>query len=675
NFDNGAAPRFRIALAGTAALEEKFAHPKLSALNQWVVSRSYLDSLTKQETAAYISWQLGNVPIFENDAYDVIFKLTDGVPRLINQLCDQALMFAAEQYSKTVSADLVNAAWNSLLQIHDASEIKNSRVTKTPFEAENADSATSGSLNSDSANSDSAKTCYTSGAIFDDSSVVEFGTLDDDTEISSVSSSFSDEHEPEVERYSSQLPGISTAQNIPAKALENDRELENNPRVVEDFVVCARDEAVNEHEFNCVPEEPEKEFLGSPPPVEIWDNGRNENVNVIENGIDSADNSAIGCVCEEKNNTKETVSSAASTVNKSGAPQDHVYQSRTFYESAYPNGPASVMENWTSPGHRTSVGTGTSYRDILYRNLSAQNAAGSDTYRVSTGNPFAQQNTRKDTSELTAQNTQQSVLSEIVVPPEVVVPLGMVFGEAKIGDSRCVLPGYNKKPGTVSPDYLSDDSSGDLHNSETQPNEKTARDTTKNSKAKTVTEHPVCAEILVDVWKQNPTSDLPSGENGGEGSQKKIVRLHLAEHYKPQHKIGTSLDENFDEEIPVKRTHVGKCHLRVDLGEPNMIESSLVAPHFLKLESLGKSTEVEMAILEFESCERDKARERDKPRERENAREVYQEETVKITKQTKSGSVEMSVRKSVSLSEAESLFGLDFPLKLRRPFEGSDEIF
>ncbi len=158
NCDDGAVPFFRVVLAGTSELEENLTDPSLDAFNQRVVSRSYLDTLTREETANYVSWQtnvscfrgrensafehglnefvdnsgrLGDIrrldtphgskseSIFTDGAKRLIYQLTDGLPRLINQLCDAALILAAERIARSVDESLIQTAWTQLQQLTD----------------------------------------------------------------------------------------------------------------------------------------------------------------------------------------------------------------------------------------------------------------------------------------------------------------------------------------------------------------------------------------------------------------------------------------------------------------------------------------------------------------------------------------------------------------------------
>jgi type II secretory pathway predicted ATPase ExeA len=99
NLVRGGMPRVRLVLAGASALEETFAAPELESFSQRLAARCYLGPLGRDEAIQYVRAQLaasGVEPdaVFAADAWDAIVEATDGVPRLINQLCDRALSAA-----------------------------------------------------------------------------------------------------------------------------------------------------------------------------------------------------------------------------------------------------------------------------------------------------------------------------------------------------------------------------------------------------------------------------------------------------------------------------------------------------------------------------------------------------------------------------------------------------
>ena len=114
--------RVHLVLAGGAALEERFTSPKLDSFNQRLAARCYLENLNREETGKYICEQVlaagGNhETVFNNEALSAVFDATDGIPRLINQLCDHALIMAALGGHATVTADVIQEAWADLQQL------------------------------------------------------------------------------------------------------------------------------------------------------------------------------------------------------------------------------------------------------------------------------------------------------------------------------------------------------------------------------------------------------------------------------------------------------------------------------------------------------------------------------------------------------------------------------
>ena len=103
-----------ILLVGQPELLETLAQKDQRQLNQRVVARFHLLPLAKTDVANYVNHRLhhagANRAIFESSAMTALFKLTQGVPRLINLICHHALLAAYATGAKTVSAKLVKAA-------------------------------------------------------------------------------------------------------------------------------------------------------------------------------------------------------------------------------------------------------------------------------------------------------------------------------------------------------------------------------------------------------------------------------------------------------------------------------------------------------------------------------------------------------------------------------------
>jgi pSer/pThr/pTyr-binding forkhead associated (FHA) protein len=89
----------RIILAGQPELNHKLDDPALEQLAQRVRLRFHLQNLSDAETQSYIQHRLdvagaGDRELFAPDTFPEIFRYTGGVPRLVNTLCDTAMMAA-----------------------------------------------------------------------------------------------------------------------------------------------------------------------------------------------------------------------------------------------------------------------------------------------------------------------------------------------------------------------------------------------------------------------------------------------------------------------------------------------------------------------------------------------------------------------------------------------------
>jgi type II secretory pathway predicted ATPase ExeA len=109
----------RIILAGQPELSVKLDSPRLQQLMQRVRLRFHLGALSKRETHEYITHRLNvagalDRTIFDSSACDVVFRYTGGVPRLINVLCDTALLCAFAEERTTIDDGLVKAAVEEL---------------------------------------------------------------------------------------------------------------------------------------------------------------------------------------------------------------------------------------------------------------------------------------------------------------------------------------------------------------------------------------------------------------------------------------------------------------------------------------------------------------------------------------------------------------------------------
>jgi type II secretory pathway predicted ATPase ExeA len=102
----------RIILAGQPELNEKLDAPDLEQLAQRIRLRFHLPALSSADAQSYVRHRLEVAgsqgrEIFAADTFELVYRYTGGVPRLINTLCDTALLAASnEERDHVVLADV-----------------------------------------------------------------------------------------------------------------------------------------------------------------------------------------------------------------------------------------------------------------------------------------------------------------------------------------------------------------------------------------------------------------------------------------------------------------------------------------------------------------------------------------------------------------------------------------
>lgn len=102
----------QVILAGQPALRETLRKPELMQFAQRIAVDYYLESLSVEETNAYIHHRLKVAgtenAIFTDAACEAIYKYSGGTPRLINLLCDTALVYGFAEQSEEINEQLVH---------------------------------------------------------------------------------------------------------------------------------------------------------------------------------------------------------------------------------------------------------------------------------------------------------------------------------------------------------------------------------------------------------------------------------------------------------------------------------------------------------------------------------------------------------------------------------------
>jgi general secretion pathway protein A len=127
NLETNERKLLQIILIGQPELRHMLARPELEQLAQRVIARFHLGPLTDTETRQYVAhrltvagWQ-GAQP-FSEKALRQVHRLTGGVPRRINLLCDRALLGAYANGQKTIDHRVIDQAAGEVFD-HEAAAL------------------------------------------------------------------------------------------------------------------------------------------------------------------------------------------------------------------------------------------------------------------------------------------------------------------------------------------------------------------------------------------------------------------------------------------------------------------------------------------------------------------------------------------------------------------------
>ena len=113
----------QIVLVGQPELREKLASPALRQLRQRIAVRYHIEALNQEEVGQYIRHRLtlaganGSAPLFEEPAVAAIYEYSKGIPRLINMVCNKALLTGFVMEDRRISQEIIK---RSILELEGA---------------------------------------------------------------------------------------------------------------------------------------------------------------------------------------------------------------------------------------------------------------------------------------------------------------------------------------------------------------------------------------------------------------------------------------------------------------------------------------------------------------------------------------------------------------------------
>ena len=122
NLETNSRKLLQIVLSGQPELRAKLRRPTLRQLTQRITVSYHLSTMSRSDTAAYISHRLsvaGNNGglRFDDGAVDEIYEYSGGTPRLINTVGDKALLAAYVKGASSISGEIVRTAIGDLNEV------------------------------------------------------------------------------------------------------------------------------------------------------------------------------------------------------------------------------------------------------------------------------------------------------------------------------------------------------------------------------------------------------------------------------------------------------------------------------------------------------------------------------------------------------------------------------
>jgi general secretion pathway protein A len=114
NLETNQRKLLQIIILGQPELLDILSQSEMRQLAQRITARFHLKPLSKDEVKAYVSHRLAiagqNIQLFPENSIKLLFKLSNGIPRLINVLCDRALLGAYVESQNSVNPAIIKKA-------------------------------------------------------------------------------------------------------------------------------------------------------------------------------------------------------------------------------------------------------------------------------------------------------------------------------------------------------------------------------------------------------------------------------------------------------------------------------------------------------------------------------------------------------------------------------------
>jgi len=109
----------QIVLVGQQELRDKLDQPRLRQLKQRITLRYHILPLDREEVSSYIKHRLevagsaGDI-VFDESAIEKIYEYSKGLPRVINIVCDKALLLGYVKETCKISGDIIEKSFDEI---------------------------------------------------------------------------------------------------------------------------------------------------------------------------------------------------------------------------------------------------------------------------------------------------------------------------------------------------------------------------------------------------------------------------------------------------------------------------------------------------------------------------------------------------------------------------------
>ncbi len=120
NLETSQQKLLQIILAGQPELDQKLDSHELRQLKQRIALRCHLDALTMDETREYMSRRLkiagkpAERQLFSAAAVEAVFRHSRGIPRLVNTICENALLSGYAKQAATITPEIIDGVARDL---------------------------------------------------------------------------------------------------------------------------------------------------------------------------------------------------------------------------------------------------------------------------------------------------------------------------------------------------------------------------------------------------------------------------------------------------------------------------------------------------------------------------------------------------------------------------------